>query len=68
MKVENLQIGQVIDILYRTEMNCTPKPRMLTNLKVTEILPTSVKFIQQKEKAKNWWINNDQIIRILEVK
>lgn len=68
MKVENLQVGQIVDILYRTEMNCTPKPRMLTNLKVTEILPTSVKFIQQKEKAKNWWINNDQIIRILEVK
>ena len=68
MKVENLQIGQIVDILYRTEMNCTPKPRMLTNLKVTEILPTSVKFIQQKEKAKNWCINNDQIIRIFEVK
>ena len=68
MKVENLQIGQIVDILYRTEMNCTPKPRMLTNLKVTEILPTSVKFIQQKEKAKNWWINNDQIIGIFEVK
>ena len=68
MKVENLQIGQVVDILYRTEMNCTPKPRMLTNLKVTEILPTSVKFIQQKEKPRNWWINNDQIIRIFEVK
>ena len=68
MKVENLQIGQVVDILYRTEMNCTPKPRMLINLKVTELLPTSVKFIQQKEKPKNWWINNDQIIRIFEVK
>ena len=68
MKIEELQVGQIVDILYRTEMNYTPKPRMLTNLKVTEILPTSVKFIQQKEKAKNWWINNDQIIRIFEVK
>ena len=53
MKIEELQVGQIVDILYRTEMNCTPKPRMLTNLKVTEILPTSVKFIQQKEKPRN---------------
>ena len=68
MKVDGVQIGQVGDIVYRTDMNCTPKPRRLTNLKVTEILPTSVKFIQQKEKPKNWWINNDQIIRIFEVK
>ena len=43
MKIEELQVGQIVDILYRTEMNCTPKPR-------------------------NWWINNDQIIRIFEVK
>ena len=68
MKIEELQIGQIVDILYRTEMNNTPKPRMLTNLKVTEILPNSVKFIQQKEKPRKWWINNDQIIRIFEVK
>lgn len=68
MKIEELQVGQIVDILYTTGMNNTPKPRMLTNLKVTEILPTSVKFIQQKEKPRNWWINNDQIIRIFEVK
>ena len=68
MAITKLQVGQVVDIIYRTEMNNTPKPRMLTNLKVTEILPGSVKFIQQKEKPRNWWINNDQIIRIFEVK
>lgn len=68
MKIEDLQIGQIVDISYRTEMNNTPKPRMLTNLKVTEILPNSVKFIQQKEKARKWWINNNQIIKIFEVK
>lgn len=67
MKIEDLKVGQIVDILYRTEMNCTPKPRMLTNLKVTEITPYSVRFIQQK-KPRNWWINNDQIIRIFEVK
>ena len=68
MRLEDLQVGQLVNILYKTEMNCTPKPRMLTNLEVTEILDRSVKFIQQKEKPRNWWINNDQIIRIFEVK
>lgn len=64
LEVEELQIGQKVDILYRTEMNNTPKPRVLTNLEVIEILSGSIKFIQQKTKPRKWWINKDQIIRI----
>ena len=68
MEIKDLKVGQLVNIMYRTEMNCTPKPRMLTNLEVTEILDRSIKFIQHKEKPRKWWINNDQIIKIYEVK
>ena len=64
MKVEDLKVGQIVDIIYITEMNSTPKRRNLTNLEVIEILPRSIKFIQHKEKPRKWWINNDQIITI----
>ena len=68
MEIKDLKVGQLVNIMYRTEMNCTPKPRMLTNLEVTEILDRSVKFIQHKEKPRKWWINNNQIVAIYEVK
>jgi hypothetical protein len=68
MKLEDLKVGQIVDIIYVTEMNGTPKRRNLTNLEITEILDRSVKFIQHKEKPRKWWINNNQIIRIFEVK
>ena len=61
MEIKDLKVGQIVDILYRTEMNCTPKPRMLTNLKVLEILPGSFKFIQHGKKDKNFWINKEDI-------
>lgn len=64
MKLEELQVGQLVDIIYVTEMNNTPKRRNLINLEVIEILENSVKFIQYKEKPRKWWINNDQIITI----
>lgn len=68
MRLEDLKVGQIVDIIYITEMNATPKRRNLTNLEVTEILDRSVKFIQQKEKPRKWWINNNQIVAIYEVK
>lgn len=68
MKLEDLKVGQIVDIIYVTEMNGTPKRRNLTNLEITEILDRSIKFIQNKEKPRKWWINNNQIIRIFEVK
>ena len=64
MKLEELQVGQIVDIIYVTEMNNTPKRRNLTNLEVTEVLDKSIKFIQHKEKPRKWWINNDQICAI----
>lgn len=64
VQIKELKIGDIVSITYKTYNNNEPKPRKLSNLKVTEILNESVKFIQQTKGFKKYWINNEDILKV----
>lgn len=64
MQIQELKMGDIVSITYKTYNNNEPKPRKLNNLKVIEVLSESIKFIQQTKSFKKYWINNEDILKV----
>lgn len=62
MKLDELQVGQNVDIIYTTYMNNDGnKRRWLRNLEVIKVLPNGVQFVQHGKTDKTFILNNDDI-------
>lgn len=67
MKVENLQVGQTVDIQYITYTN-NGGLRWLRNLKVQEITSDSICFVQMGKTLRVFRIGLNDIKVVYEVK
>ena len=66
MKIEELQVGQTVDIQYITYTN-NGGLRWLRNLKVQEITSDSICFVQMGKTLRVFWIGMSDIKALYKV-
>lgn len=67
MKIEDLQVGQTVDIQYITYTN-NGGLRWLRNLKVQEITSDSICFVHMGKTLRVFWIGMSDIKALYKVK